>query len=80
MSIGKSGIKNLAFVRENSDDSSEPVYKDSEDNVSVNKQAGLEPLHLERAEASNLLYKGKDITARGYLLIVALAATIFAGR
>lgn len=86
MSIGKSG-KNLAFVQDdsgdsnepvykNSDDSNEPVHKDSEDNVSVSKQAGPEP----HPAISNPLFKGKNITARGYILIISLAATIFAGR
>ena len=80
MSIGKSGIKNLAFLQDDSDDSSQPVYKDSEDNVSVSKQAGLQVMQLEQQEVSNSLFKGKNITTKGYILIVSLAATIFAGR
>lgn len=75
MSIGKSGVKNLAFLQDDSDDLSQPVYADCEDNVSECKQAGPEP-HL----VVKPLYKGKNITARGYVLIASLAATVFAGR
>ena len=71
MSIGKSGIRNLAFVQDDSEDASETVSKSSADRLS----AGLEPLRRESP-----LYKGKDITARGYILILSLAATMFAGR
>ena len=71
MSIGRSGIKNIAFV-EDEDGIVEPI-KDSEDNVSIRtKFDQTNPL-------DSTLYRGEKLTNRGVILIVSLAATIFAG-
>lgn len=85
MSIGKSGIQNLAFVEEPSDCSIEPISNGPspcESNVSTsNATPPLAPLNIQTDdEGGSRLYKGKDLTARGYILIIALAGTICAGR
>lgn len=81
MSIGKSGIKNLAFVQDSNDSSIKPSYggdSTCEDHVSANSK--VVPLELKPDESSSPLFRGKELTAKGYILIIALAGTIFAGR
>ena len=72
MSIGRSGIKNIAYV-EDEDGIIEPI-KDSEDNVSIKTSK------LDQSNAlDSTLYRGEQLTSRGIILIISLAATIFAG-
>lgn len=68
MSIGKSGIKNLAFILDDHEMNG-PFDEISEKSVSVDKQ---------KSNDCYPLTNGKKFTARGYILIFSLAMTVLA--
>lgn len=81
MSIGRNGIKNFAFIKDNDDD-----IDKFNNNFSKTKidELSLDSFNLslekdEPVDESSDLYKGNKITAKGYILILGLSSTVFAG-
>ena len=78
MSTGKSAVEKLVFVPDDHDNSRESRCKDDEASaLLLSEQTVLKPPHLK---TKNALFRDQKITTRGHILIISLAATIFAGR
>lgn len=83
MTIGKNGIKNLAFASDETFDKYGSIrsiksiksIKEIEDNV-LAKNVSLDYPAEDRRESE--LFIDKKLTTKGHILILALASTIFA--